>query len=243
MEAIRILTLKFKDSRFAPKGLYITASEDEKNTDEKAAYANYKKIISNYSSSEEFVPSLFGAINALAKLKKYDEAFALADSFLTKNPGAAHSPRLLYRKGQLMYSLEKWNDASQIFEHLISQYPHDTFLPWAKYMLAKSLKQNEEEEKAHALFSELTEKYSERDVASFAYLELARSAKNTDQAASYFTKAFDIKYYSSESAPRAMFEYVRYLEKDDPDSAVHVADELAERYTDETSIGGAALVL
>src|SRR5205807_4794720 len=131
------------------------------------------------------------------------EAFALADSFLTKNPGASYAPRLLYRKGQLTYSLEKWDDASQIFEHLISQYPHDTLLPWAKFMLAKSLKQNEEEEKANALFTELTEKYAERDVGSFAYLELARSAKNTEQAASYFTKAFDMKYYSSESAPMA----------------------------------------
>jgi tetratricopeptide (TPR) repeat protein len=244
-EAIRILNSKYKDSPFATKGLYLAAAENERTGDAKEALAQYKKIIREYPYSEEFIPSLFGTVNALVHLKRNKEAIAVADSFFTKNPHSSFAPRLLYTKGTIEYSMNNWKDASATFEKFSHEFTRDTLYPWSQLMLAKSqLADCESCNDATDILNSLTGTYSERDVASFAYLELARYSKkiNSSDAPMYFTKAFDQKYFSSESAPIAMYEYAGYLREDNKDSSVAIYDLLAERYLAQTTVGGKALL-
>ncbi|MFI5265085.1 MAG: tetratricopeptide repeat protein, partial [Candidatus Kapaibacterium sp.] len=138
-EAIHVLSTKFKDSPFASKGIYLSASEDEHTGENTDAYANYKKILTLYPNSEEFVPSLFGAVNALAALKRYDDAITLADSFFVRSPSSPYAPRLLFRKGEIEFLAAVPFDAKKTFEDFSIRFPNDTLLPMARYMLGKAL--------------------------------------------------------------------------------------------------------
>ena len=242
-KAVRMLAIKFKDSPFAPKGIYLAGSEEEHNGNMHDAYANYKKILKDYPNSEEFAPSLFGAVNTLVQLKKYEDAIALADSFFVKSPAALYAPRLLFRKGEIQLLAPDPKKAQQTFEDFNYRFPGDTLLPMAWYMLGKTLSSSSKD-KAYDLYTEVIEKYSHSNAAPYAYLAMARIERNdranTERAAEYYTKAFDFEYFSSDAAPQAMFEYAGFVRNDlgKADSALRIYDDLTERYLIETTIGG-----
>lgn len=242
-EAIFMLAMKFKDSPLATKGLYLAASNAEHNGNLQSAYTGYKKIFKEHPYSEEFVPSLFGAINALTKLKKYEDAVALADSFFIKAPKSFYAPRLLYRKGEIELLASNAKKSEKVFEEFGERFPADTLFPMSRYMLGKAVS-GSDKGKAYGIYKDVTETYQHSDAAPYAFLAMARidrndKGNNANSAASY-TKAYDMEYYSSEAAPQAMFEYANYLKTDlsDPDSALHIYDELIRRYLLETTIGG-----
>jgi tetratricopeptide (TPR) repeat protein len=243
--AISTLTSKYKDSPFAAKGLYLAASQEEYNGNIHEAYTTYKKIINDYSSSQEFVPALFGAVNALVQLKRYDAAVALADTFFVRNPNASYSTELLYRKGEIQLLAQDAKEAEQTFQNFIALFPNDTLLPMAKYTFAKAVS-IDDKNKAFDLYREVTENYPHSDAAPFAYFAMARLERNeredNDKAAEFYTKAFDMEYYSSDAAPPAMFEYAGFLRLDlgKPDSALRIYDALRDRYFLETTIGARA---
>jgi tetratricopeptide (TPR) repeat protein len=258
-EAVRILSTKFKDSPFATKGLYLAAGENERNENFSAALADYRKIYSRYPSSEEFVPSMFGALAMLELLKRRPEAIILADTFLMQHPNALYTSRLVYRKGELQFNEEQFDKSQETYQEFLSRFPDDTLTPWAKLMLARSINTATSFERPRAILTELTQQYPDRDIASFAYLELANLAEdaepragNEDWAhpAEYFMHAYDMKYFSSEAAPEAMYEYARYLSDkatnphrgENQALAVSIYDELVNRYSAETTIGGKALL-
>ncbi len=242
-EAVGTLVNKFKDSPYATKGLYLVASEEERNGNYKEAYTSYKKIISDHPSSEEFQPSLSGAINTLSQLKKYDEAIALADTFLVRVQNASYAPALLYHKGEIQLLASNPKQAEQTFQEFSERFPKDTLLPMSKYMLGKATSFSDKD-KAFDLYSVVAEKYPHSNAATFAYFAMARLERNErkekNKAAEYYTKAFDMEFYSSEAAPQAMFEYAGFIRNDlgKPDSAIRIYDDLTNRYFIETTIGG-----
>ena len=242
-EAIAILSKKFKDSPYATKGLYLVASEEQRNGNYKGAYTNYKKIISDHPYSEEFPASLFGAIGALSHIKKYDDAIALVDTFITKTPTASYAPALLYRKGEIQLLASSPKKAEQTFTEFGDRFPKDTLLPMSRYMLAKAVSFSDKD-KAFDLYHEVTESYPHSNAAPYAYLAMARLERkergDNKKAAEFYARSFDLEFYSSEAAPQAMFEYAGFIRNDldKPDSAIRIYDELTSRYSIETSIGG-----
>ena len=94
------------------------------------------------------------------------------------------------------------------------------------------------------ILTDVIERYPDRDAASFGLLTLARMAKKDDleNVASLYKRAFDMRYYSSDSAPVAMYEYGTWLKEtaNKLDSANAVFDELTKRYLIETNIGAKA---
>lgn len=243
IEAVETLAKKFKDSPYATKALFLEASEEEHNGNYREAFASYKKIIIDHTSCEEFQPSLFGAVNALSQLKKYDDAIALADTFLVKSPGASYAPALLFRKGEIQLLALNPKNAEKTFTEFGDRFPKDTLLPMSKYMLGKATSFSDKD-KAFDLYQEVTEKYPHSNAAPFAYFTMARLERNErgekNKAAEYYTKAFAIEFYSSEAAPQAMFEYAGLVRNDlgKPDSAVRIYDDLTNRYFIETTVGG-----
>ena len=244
-EAVATLVKKFKDSPFAAKGLYLAASEEERSGNNKEAYITYKKITKEYQYSEEFVPSLFGAIGALAKLKKYDDAAAFIDTFFMKTPNAIYAPALLFRRGEIELLASDPKKAQKTFEEFSDRFPKDTLLPMTRYLLGKAVSFSSKD-KAYDLYAEVTEKYPHSNAAPFAYLAMARlertDRENVEKASENYTKAFDMEYFSSDAAPQALFEYAGFIRNDltKPDSAIRIYDELINRYRIETTIGGKA---
>lgn len=244
-EAINTILKKYKTSVYAPKSAYLLAAEHEREGDYKSAYQAYRKVISGYPDAQEFRLSLFGAINSLVALKRSRDAITLADSFYQKYSSASFAPQLLYRKGEIEYASNDFDRSKKTFELFAKQYDHDTLYQFSRLMTAKSIiAAKGSRETAKKIFVDIAEKNSASDAAPFAYFELARLAKkdNPEEAPKYYTSAFDFRYYSSDVAPQAMFEYGKYLndELGKTDSAFVIFDDLTKRYLIETSVGAKA---
>ncbi len=244
-EAINTILKKYKTSVYAPKGVYLLAAEHERDGDYKNAYQAYRKVISIYPDAQELRLSLFGAINSLVALKRSRDAITLADSFYQKYSSASFASQLLYRKGEIEYASNDFDRSKKTFEQFAKQYEHNTLYQFSRLMTAKSIiAAKGSRETAKELFLDIAEKNNSSDAAPFAYFELARLAKkdSPEEAPKYYTSAFDFRYYSSDAAPQAMFEYGKYLndELGKADSAFVIFDDLTKRYLIETSVGAKA---
>ncbi len=244
-EAINTILKKYKTSVYAPKSAYLLAAEHEREGDYKDAYQAYRKVISGYPNAQEFRLSLFGAINSLVALKRSHDAITLADSFYQKYSSATFASQLLYRKGEIEFASNDFERAKKTFEQFTKKFADDTLYQFSRLMTAKSILAGKgSQETAKEIFLDIAEKNSSSDAAPFAYFELARLAKkNTSgEAPKYYTSAFDFRYYSSDAAPQAMFEYGKYLndELGKTDSAFVIFDDLTKRYLIETSVGAKA---
>jgi tetratricopeptide (TPR) repeat protein len=115
----------------------------------------------------------------------------------------------------------------------------------ARYMTARAIiAAKDSRDDARSILTDVTEKNAGSMAASFAYLELARLAKKDDPKASatFYANAFDMRYYSSDAAPQAMYEYAGFVRDvlHSQDSANAVFDELTRRYLIQTNIGARA---
>ncbi|HYM21451.1 MAG TPA: tetratricopeptide repeat protein [Candidatus Kapabacteria bacterium] len=244
-EAVAQLTKKYTSSPYVPKAEYLLADRRERTGDLSGAYQAYRRVTKLYPAAPEFKPSVFGALSSLEGLERYDEAVALADSIYNKYNAAPFASELLYKKGEIEFNAEDPGAAKKTFESFCKKYEHDTLYPMAQLMIARSILADKgSHSDARAILNNIIQKYSHSDAAPFSYLDLARLAKkdSPDEAPMFYRNAFDIQYYSSEAAPRAMYEYAVYLRDglQNSDSANAVFDELTKRYFIETSIGAKA---
>ncbi len=246
-EAIRTLSTKYPESAYVPKALYLAASEAENSDDDAKALLSYKKIVKSYSSSSEFEPALFNAIEILARNKKYIEAIALCDSQLIRRNTSPlpFQPKLLLRKGELQLAANKPKDATVTFDLFADKYPKDPLRPQSMYLLGKALISSGNTESGMAKYNDVITQYPYSDASSFVYVELARiekAANHLAKTAEYYTQAFSLDRYSSDAAPGAMLMYGGFVKTtlDNPDSALKIYDELTRRYLIETSVGAEA---
>ncbi|MBS1904230.1 MAG: tetratricopeptide repeat protein [Bacteroidetes bacterium] len=244
-EAAATIYKKYRSSPFAAKVAYLQAGQRERGGDLAGAYVAYRRIVREYPASPEYVASIFGAIGALASLERYPEAIALADSMYKKNADAAFAPGLLYRKGEVEFEAERFESARTTFEQFAKRYERDTLFAMARLMTARSIIAGKgSHDDARAILADVTLHNAASMAASMAYLELARLAKKDEQknVATYYTNAFDMRYYSSDAAPQAMYEYAVYVRDGMhlADSSNAIFDELTRRYLIQTNIGARA---
>lgn len=242
-EAVNALSTKFPDSPLAPKALYLSASEAERNLRLEKALAIYKKIIKAYPTTQEYEASLFGTLDILDDNKRFVEAIALCDSQMLRTP--ALRPRLLIRKGELQMYANHPTDAITTFELFAEKYPADILRPRSEFLFGKALAASGKTDSALAKYHDIVRIYTNSDASSFALLELARNEKKNERsrkAAEYYTQAFSLDRFSSDAAPTAMYEYAGFLRTtlNDPDSALHIYDELTRRYLIDTRVGSMA---
>jgi len=223
----------------------LQAGQREREGDNVGAYQAYRRVIREYPNAQEYKSAIFGALSTLVKLQRYEDATKLADSMYRKNQTADYAASLLYRKGEIEFAADDPTAALHTFEAFAKKYERDTLYPLSRLMAARSILASKgSRDEARKILVELTSSFAQSNAASFAYLELARMAKKDDPKAvsGFYTGAFDLRYYSSDAAPTAMYEYASYLRDamHQPDSAYTVFDELTKRYLVQTNIGARA---
>lgn len=244
-QAIAQLESNFSASPFAPRGALLAAEEYERSGNMVAALAGYRRILKTYPASDEFIPALFNAIDLLGANKKYSDAIALADTqlALAALAPAAYSPRLTIRKAELQLEAGASEQAIRTARSFIIAYPREPLVPAAHYTIGRALMARGSADSGIAAFRMIIDSFPASDASAFSFLQLARyeSKRSPDKAERYYTRAFDLKYYSTDAAPIAMAEYAALLRSRLlPDSALKVYEEITNRYFIETSAGSNA---
>jgi TolA-binding protein len=247
--AVSELLKQYPNSPYASKGLYLSASQAERRGEDTKALSSYKRFLKEYPNADEFRDALFSTLDLQSQSKKEADAIALASQYLREDTlnKRSYTPELLIKKGQIESQAKKYENAIATFQSFKSRFGHHDLLPFSYFYTGKTYSRRGSGDMAKATYQEVIDSFPASDAASFAFLELARAEKESNslkQAASYYTRAFDYQYFSSDAAPQAMFEYGQFCldELKNEDSAITVFDELTKRYLIETNVGGKAQI-
>ena len=239
------LVRKYPKSAIAPRALYVVAEERVRRNDLRGSIPYYEQVINDYPRSPEAGPALFGVQDALAELKRIPEALAVADTFVARHPTNPINPMVLLRAGEFKLKLREPASALSTFQTFVANYPAHPARPQAELLIAESELATQDTASAiNALDTVIARYDSLPGVAAQAYLDRARieqARKTLDIAAVDFERAFADRYYSTDAAPEAMYEFGEMLAEDKKtDSAIELFDSLSTRYPIEASISSPA---
>ena len=231
---------KYHKSAVGPRALYVAGEERARRGDKQGSIRYYKQVVNEYSRSREAGPALFALQDAYADLDRVPEAIAVADTFIARNPENPINPSVLLRSGEFQMKLKEPARALTTYRTFLKQYPSHPARPHAEVLEAEAELGMGDTTSSIAQFDTVIARYDSFDVASAAYLDRARierTRKMHEKAAQDFQSAYRDRYYSSDAAPEAMYEYGQMLaEERKTDSAEHMFLSLSLRYPIEASI-------
>lgn len=245
-EAVDKIVSSFGQSAMAPRGLLLAGTERSRKEDVRGALGYYQRILNIYPSSQEAGPALFGLQDIYISQKKYQEAFAAADSFIARFPQSYLNSMILLNKGRLQLTVKDPVNARQTFEAFLVSYPNDPETSTAEYYLGRSILAQGDTALALTTFTRVIQNYMGSEAAANSTLERARISKvrgDIAQAKLDYLSLLSLDYYSTDAAPAAMVEYSQFFsDQGNKDSAIAVLNLLAERYPIETRAVANALL-
>jgi TolA-binding protein len=246
-QLVENIVTRYGRSPVAPRALFVAAEERNRTGDISGAAGFYRRVVREYANAPEVRPSIFSLQDALIQLKRPDEAFAVGDSFISRNPESPLNHEILFRSGELQLRTGSAALAISTFRSFISQYPKDDLRPAAEIGLGRALVLSGDTAAALTQFSSvITQSDSSSSIAAQAYLERARierSQKNYAVAAQDYQLASLRRYYATDAAPVALWEYAQMLvEEHQSDSAIAAFRDLSVRYPIEASLPARAAI-
>lgn len=118
------------ESRFRAAELYDKLGWSE------AALGAYEQLRTEFPDSDYARRADYGYGWALYHNSRYDEAFALADTFAVSHPDSPHLPGFLYLKGNCRYQQGRYAEALETYGALRSKYADSPFAVRALYKTA-----------------------------------------------------------------------------------------------------------
>ncbi len=237
---VNTIVHKFHSSAVAPRALYVAGEERVRRGDTHGALSYYEQVVHDYPRSGEAGPALFALQDALADLKEIPEALAIADTFVARNPQNPIDPEVMLRAGEFQMKLHDAAHALATFKSFLTAYPTHPEGPHAEVLVAEAELATGDTLSSIAKLDTVLARYDTLDVAAEAYLDRARierSRKNFDSAGIDFPLAYQDRYYSSDAAPEAMYEYGQMLaERKKIEPAIRIFEDLSVWYPIEASI-------
>jgi TolA-binding protein len=241
---IDALVHDFPQSALSSRGLLFEADRRVERAQLQGALPLYHKIVDVYPTSGEAEPALFTLQDLLVKLKRPDEAIAIADSFVVRDTTTALVPQILLHRGKIEYGAGYWKRSMVTMNGLVDKYHDNEILPEAIYYLGRNSLAEHDTVAAIFQFERVNREHPDADAAAFSWLQLARisrARKQTFEASNDYRTAFDQRFYSSDAAPEAFAEYAEYLvERSMKDSAITMLHTLAYLYSVQTRTGAKA---
>ncbi|MDP2366132.1 MAG: tetratricopeptide repeat protein, partial [Ignavibacteria bacterium] len=150
-----------------------------------SAIVNYEKVLSQFPSS----PYVFDAVNGIqysfVAKGNPDKAVTFLGEFVSKNPGLSYSDQLLFKKGEIYYSLQQYEKSKTEYKSFTSAYPNSKLVADAYYWIGKSAQNLKQTDEAIFNFDIVFKNYKTSELASASILEMGaiyRSQKKYENA-------------------------------------------------------------
>ena len=154
-----------------------------------SSIVNYEKVLSRYPSSQYVFDAVNGIQYCYVAKGNPEKAISFLGEFVSKNPGLSYSDQLLFKKGEIYYSLRQYDKSKTEYKNFTSAYPNSRLIPDAYYWIGKSAQNLGQSEEAIFNFEKVFNGYKSSELASASVLEIAsvyRSSKNYDAAISIY---------------------------------------------------------
>ena len=181
---------------------------------------------------------MFDAVNGIqycyVAKNEPQKAIALIDNFVSKNPGLNFSDELLFKKGEIYYSMHEYEKAETSYKEFVSDYPSSKQVPDAYYWIGKSAQNLGQDEEAIFNYQKVFNSYPGSEAAGAAVLEIGNiynAMKNYDAALDIYDRAVDKIPNSPRIAEILFMKGVTYGNKQDPDNAYSVFQDVVQYYS------------
>ncbi len=230
---------KYPKTRLEPI-IYYSIGDAQFNREKyDSAIVNYEKVLSQFPSS----PYVFDAVNGIqysyVAKGNPEKAVSFLGEFVSKNPGLSYSDQLLFKKGEIYYSLRQYDKAKTEYQGFTSSYPNSKLIPDAYYWIGKCAQNLGKNEEAIASYDRVINSFKDSEFAAAAVLEMGniyRAAKNYDAAISIYNRGIN-ELKKSPKIPE--FQYnkgMALLEKKNIEDAYSVFEDVVI-YSPETIFG------
>ena len=194
-----------------------------------SAIVNYEKVISQYPSSPYVFDAATGIQYSYVAKGNPEKAVSFLGEFVSKNPSLSYADQLLFKKGEIYYSLRQYDKAKEEYKGFTSAYPNSKLVADAYYWIGKSAQNLGQSEEAIFNFEKVFSSFKNSELASASILEMGliyRSSKNYDGAVNIYNRGIsELK----KSAKIPEFQYnkgMTLLEKNSFQEAYTVFEEV-----------------
>ncbi|WP_416308030.1 tol-pal system protein YbgF [Neptunicella sp. SCSIO 80796] len=108
------------------------------------------------------------AVNLILKDKRYDQAIAEFEKFLTQFPNSTYAANAYYWLGQLLFNKQDWSGAEARFNYLVGHYPDSTKRADSLLKLGMIAQKQNNLPRAQQLFSQVVDQYTGSTAAKLA---------------------------------------------------------------------------
>ena len=198
-----------------------------------SAIVNYEKVLSQYPSSQYVFDAVNGIQYSYVAKGNPERAISFLGEFVSKNPGLSYSDQLLFKKGEIYYSLRQYDKAKSEYKYFTSAYPNSSLIPDAYYWIGKSAQNLGQGEEAIFNFDKVVTNYQASALASASILEIGniyRSEKKYELAISIYDKGITVLSKSNKLPEFLYNKGMTYLEMSKFQEAYSVFEEVVMYY-------------
>ena len=139
-----------------------------------SALVYYNQIISKYPNTQYVFDAINGIQYCYVAKDQPDNAISIIDIYIANNPNAKNADQVLYKKGEIYYSLDGYAKAIQGYTELINKYPNSSLIPSAYFWIGKSSQILGQIDDAENSFKYVITNYLQSEVGVGAVIELAK---------------------------------------------------------------------
>ena len=188
---------KFPNSAIRPIAYYSIGDSYYNLGQYDSALVYYNQIITRYPNTQYVFDAINGIQYCYVAKDQPDNAINVIDVYIANNPNAKNADQVLFKKGEIYYSLENYAKAISGYTELISSYPNSSLIPNAYYWIGKAsqlLGQNDDAEKS---FRYVINNYLHSEIGVGAVLELGKIYESNNN----FAAAVDLYSKTVSSMP------------------------------------------
>ncbi|MFC2136260.1 tetratricopeptide repeat protein [Bacteroidota bacterium] len=142
------------------------------------AIESYLKIIDEFPNTQFVFDAINGIQYCYISKNEPDSAIVLIDQFMANNSSSPFGDQILFKKGELYYSLGEYEFSKIGYKEFIHAYPNSSLVPNAYYWIGKCEQILGSEEEAEDNFSFVVDEHLESEVGISAVIELGNILVN-----------------------------------------------------------------
>ncbi|MFC2102972.1 tetratricopeptide repeat protein [Bacteroidota bacterium] len=236
IERYRNVLELYAGTSLAPVIFYSIGDSYFNLSDYNAAIVNYQKVLTEYTSSENVYDALNGIQYCYVAKNEPEKAIALIDQFVSQNPSLKYSDKILFKKGEIYYSLRNYEAAKESYKEFVERYADSDLTAEAYYWIGKSADNLEQYEDAIFYFNTAFQNFPESDISGSAVLEMGaifNSLEQYNEAIASYDHAIK-KLKDSQSIPEILYmKGLTYIKTDSLQQAYNMFYDVS-RYHRET---------
>jgi TolA-binding protein len=198
-----------------------------------SAIVNYEKVLSQFPSSQYVFDAVTGIQYSYVAKGNPEKAVSFLGEFVSKNPNLSYADQLMFKKGEIYYSLRKYDKAKAEYKNFTTAYPNSKLAADAFYWVGKSAQNLGQIEDAILNFDKVFYSYKNSELVSASILELGliyRSSKNYDAAINTYNLGIN-ELKKSAKIPEFLYNKgITLLEKNSFQDAYSVFEEVVLYY-------------